>query len=206
MHAPSDDTLAPLVVRAEQGDRPAREALFAALYDDLHRLAQPSSGARPDRSRSAPRPSCTRPTSTWPGATPRRSPIATASSATPSRAMRGLVINYVARPRRRSAAAISPSSRSTTRDAAAGRGRRAATALAPPSTSSRRSSPSWRELVDLKFFCGFSFAEIAAMRGVSDRTIQRDWAKARLLLHRRWRDASGRCRVSPARTRSLMQT
>jgi DNA-directed RNA polymerase specialized sigma24 family protein len=40
------------------------------------------------------------------------------------------------------------------------------------------------ETVDLKFFCGFSFAEIAAMRGVSERTIQRQWEKARLYLHR----------------------
>jgi RNA polymerase sigma factor (TIGR02999 family) len=39
------------------------------------------------------------------------------------------------------------------------------------------------ELVDLKFFCGFSFAEIAAMRAVSERTVQRDWNKARLWLH-----------------------
>jgi RNA polymerase sigma factor (TIGR02999 family) len=39
------------------------------------------------------------------------------------------------------------------------------------------------ELVDLKFFCGFSFTEIAAMRGISDRTVQRDWSKARLYLH-----------------------
>ena len=39
------------------------------------------------------------------------------------------------------------------------------------------------ELVDLKFFCGFSFAEIAAMRSVSERTVQRDWNKARLFLH-----------------------
>ena len=39
------------------------------------------------------------------------------------------------------------------------------------------------ELVDLKFFCGFSFGEIAAMRGVSERTVQRDWNKARLYLH-----------------------
>ena len=38
------------------------------------------------------------------------------------------------------------------------------------------------ELVDLKFFCGFSFSDIAAMRGVSERTIQRDWNKARLYL------------------------
>jgi RNA polymerase sigma factor (TIGR02999 family) len=39
------------------------------------------------------------------------------------------------------------------------------------------------ELVDLEFFCGLSFAEIAAMRGVSERTVQRDWHKARLYLH-----------------------
>jgi len=38
--------------------------------------------------------------------------------------------------------------------------------------------------VDLHFFCGFSFTEIAALRGVSDRTIQREWRKARVLLHR----------------------
>jgi RNA polymerase sigma factor (TIGR02999 family) len=39
------------------------------------------------------------------------------------------------------------------------------------------------ELVDLKFFCGFSFTEIAGIRAVSERTVQRDWAKARVLLH-----------------------
>ena len=38
------------------------------------------------------------------------------------------------------------------------------------------------EVVDLKFFCGFSFAEIAAMRGTSERTIQRQWEKARIYL------------------------
>ena len=40
------------------------------------------------------------------------------------------------------------------------------------------------EIVDLKFFCGFSFAEIAAMRGVSERTVQRNWEKGRIYLHR----------------------
>jgi RNA polymerase sigma factor (TIGR02999 family) len=44
--------------------------------------------------------------------------------------------------------------------------------------------PSLAEVVDLKFFCGFSFAEIAAMRGVSERTVQRSWEKARIYLHR----------------------
>ncbi|MET0534881.1 MAG: ECF-type sigma factor [Steroidobacter sp.] len=40
------------------------------------------------------------------------------------------------------------------------------------------------ECVDLRFFCGFSLEEIARMRGVSERTIQREWDKARLLLNR----------------------
>jgi RNA polymerase sigma factor (TIGR02999 family) len=38
------------------------------------------------------------------------------------------------------------------------------------------------EVVDLRYFCGFSFAEIARLRGASERTVQRDWEKARLLL------------------------
>lgn len=38
------------------------------------------------------------------------------------------------------------------------------------------------ELVDLKYFCGFSVAEIAALRATSERSVERDWEKARLLL------------------------
>ena len=48
------------------------------------------------------------------------------------------------------------------------------------------------QVVDLKFFCGFSFAEIAAMRGVSERTVQRDWEKARIYLHRVLQDDARR--------------
>ena len=44
------------------------------------------------------------------------------------------------------------------------------------------------QLVDLHFFCGFSFVELAELRGVSERTVQRDWRKARLLLHRTLQD------------------
>jgi RNA polymerase sigma factor (TIGR02999 family) len=44
--------------------------------------------------------------------------------------------------------------------------------------------PELAQLVDLHFFCGMTFGEIAALRGVSERTIQRDWRTARLLLHR----------------------
>ena len=40
------------------------------------------------------------------------------------------------------------------------------------------------QIVDLKFFCGVSFVEIAAMRGVTERTVQRHRDKARIHLHR----------------------
>ena len=42
--------------------------------------------------------------------------------------------------------------------------------------------PALAQLVDLKFFCGYSFVEIAAMQGLTDRTVQRDWEKARIFL------------------------
>jgi RNA polymerase sigma factor (TIGR02999 family) len=44
--------------------------------------------------------------------------------------------------------------------------------------------PALAELVDLHFFAGLTFGEIATLRGVSERTAQRDWRKARLILHR----------------------
>jgi RNA polymerase sigma factor (TIGR02999 family) len=44
--------------------------------------------------------------------------------------------------------------------------------------------PKLAELVDMKFFCGFSFAEIAALENLSERTVQRKWEKARIYLHR----------------------
>jgi RNA polymerase sigma factor (TIGR02999 family) len=43
--------------------------------------------------------------------------------------------------------------------------------------------PELATLVDLKFFCGFSFAEIGAMQMISERTVQRKWEKARIYLY-----------------------
>jgi DNA-directed RNA polymerase specialized sigma24 family protein len=45
-----------------------------------------------------------------------------------------------------------------------------------------KSEPDLAQLVDLKFFCGFSFAEIAAMQMLSERTVQRRWEKARIYI------------------------
>lgn len=44
--------------------------------------------------------------------------------------------------------------------------------------------PELANVVDLKYFCGLTVAEIAELQGVSERSVQRRWEKARLLLFR----------------------
>jgi DNA-directed RNA polymerase specialized sigma subunit len=36
--------------------------------------------------------------------------------------------------------------------------------------------------VQLRYFCGLSLEEIGALRGVTQRTVQRQWEKARLVM------------------------
>jgi RNA polymerase sigma factor (TIGR02999 family) len=62
-----------------------------------------------------------------------------------------------------------------------------------------RIEPELAEIIELKFFCGLSFAEIAAMRGVSERTIQRSWEKGRLYLHHAIADGRVESREPPCR-------
>ena len=50
--------------------------------------------------------------------------------------------------------------------------------------------PDLATVVDLKFFGGLSTAEIAALQEVSERTVQRQWDKARVYLHRSLRGES----------------
>jgi RNA polymerase sigma factor (TIGR02999 family) len=49
--------------------------------------------------------------------------------------------------------------------------------------------PRLAQVVDLKYFCGYSFEEIAALHGVSQRTVQRDWEKARTVLYQQMQGA-----------------
>ena len=103
-----------------------------------------------------------------------------------SRAMRGLVIDYA---RRRSAkkrgrqyeiTLVEDSGDSAAVTAAA----TDLSALGEAMSLLTELDPALAELVDLHFFGGFSFGEIARFRGISERTVQRDWRKARVLLHR----------------------
>lgn len=173
---------ADVVARADAGDSTAKDALFGALYQELHHLAQ----AHLRRSGGPLTLSATtllhEAYLDIAGRTALAFPDRNRFLGYASRAMRGLIIDYI-RHRNAIKRGGNLTFTSLQHDEAAaetpmdlerlGRSLEELAALDPPLA----------ELVDLKFFCGFSFVEIAAMRNVSERTVQRDWAKARALLH-----------------------
>jgi RNA polymerase sigma factor (TIGR02999 family) len=181
--------LAATLAAAERGDVAATTELFAALYRELHRLARRQLHANASNLTL--------------GATTllheayidlsRRGavfPDRARFFAYAARAMRGLIIDYV---RERRAIKRGGQFELTTLDthsadlAAAVPGDDLLP-LADALDTLAQAEPALAELVELKFFCGFGFADIAAMRGVSERTVQRDWNKARLFLRHVMRD------------------
>jgi RNA polymerase sigma factor (TIGR02999 family) len=178
-----ESTLSALFASAAQGNAAAGEQLFEALYSELHRLAERelwrSGGAAtlgattllheayinisgreavfPDRARFM---------------------------GYAARAMRGLIIDYVRNrhaQKRGSGFEITALNTDIADNVA---DHVQLTRVADALDELARVDPALAQVVDLKFFCGFSFAEIGALRGVSERTVQRDWEKARIYLHR----------------------
>jgi RNA polymerase sigma factor (TIGR02999 family) len=180
-----DPALSSLMTAAEAGDRQAAETLFSVLYAELHRLAQKEllrgGGGRvtlgvttllheayvdmagrngpsfPDRARFM---------------------------GYAARVMRGLIIDHV---RNRRAQKRGGQFEITSLDTEVADGSADDQELSRMSAALdelAQVDPALAEIVDLKFFCGFSFAEIATMRDVSERTVQRSWEKARIYLHR----------------------
>ena len=178
------DQFSDLLRRADSADGRATDELFALLYDELRRLAE-----RHLRSAGA---GLTLSTTTLVHET-YLSMSGRAGSAFPdrgrffayaSRAMRGLVIDYA---RRRGAKKRDRGFEITLADDAgpdrAADSPEALEALGQALEGLAELDPALAELVDMHFFGGFAFVEIADLRGVSERTVQRDWRKARLLLH-----------------------
>jgi RNA polymerase sigma factor (TIGR02999 family) len=187
-------TISSLMVAVEQGDQSAAEPLFAALYQELHRLA------RNELSRQA-APVSVSATTLLHEAYLNIAGGSHAAVAFPDRArfmsyasrvMRGLIIDHARnrQARKRGGDFEITSLRTDIVDAIAGDDVTALSEIGEAVDELAAVDPALAEVVDLKFFCGFSFAEIAAMRGTSERTIQRHWEKARLYLHRTLRDHS----------------
>ena len=175
-------TISSLIASAERGDASAADALFTALYRELHALA------RRQLSRS-----------------PREATLGTTTllheayldmaalegtvfpdrgrfMGYAARVMRGLIIDHV-----RNRKAVKRGGRfqisSLEADVAERVDEKELTRISEALDELATVEPALAEVVDLKFFCGFSFGEIAAMRGLSERTVRRSWEKARIYLH-----------------------
>ena len=172
-----------LIVAVERGEPSATEALFSALYAELHRLARRELGRHGGVSVSA-------------TTLLHEAYLDMAAQGGPSfpdearflsyaaRVMRGLIIDHV-RSRRAlkrggefEITELPVDAQAPTIDD------RELTRMSEALDELAKIEPPLAQLVDLKFFCGFSLAEIARMRGVSERTVQRQWDKARIYLHR----------------------
>jgi RNA polymerase sigma factor (TIGR02999 family) len=181
-----------LIQSAESGDAEAQQQLFASLYQELHGIAQ----RELRRSGSA----------LTLGATTllheaylhvgERDGVVFPDKARflgyASRAMRNLIVDY-ARSRRalKRGSAFEITSLPTEipeQAAECAELERLSDAVEQLGSMEARLA----QLVDLKYFSGFSFGEIATMWGVSERTVQRDWEKARLFLRRVLADTDGK--------------
>jgi len=178
-----EPTLSVLIESAERGDQSAADALFSGLYAELHRvakrelarqgiavslsattllhqayieLAEKDGTSFPDRARFM---------------------------AYASRVMRGLIIDHA---RNRSAQKRGGQFHITSTGSALEQPAddRELVRIGEALDELAKIDAPLAEIVDMKFFCGFTFAEIAAMKGISDRTAQRQWEKARIYLHR----------------------
>jgi RNA polymerase sigma factor (TIGR02999 family) len=177
-------TISSLIGAAETGDSAAADALFTTLYSELHRLAKrelarrgsPASLSVTTLLHEAYLDIAAREGNRFPDR-PRFMGYA-------ARVMRGLIIDHA---RSRNAIKRGGEFEITSLETDIVENSVDAKELSSISDALdqlAKVEPELAELVDLKFFCGFTFAEIAALRNLSERTVQRSWEKARIYLHR----------------------
>ena len=174
--------LGALLEAAERGNQACADALFTTLYSELHRIAKRELARRGV------------PVSLGATTLLHQAYIEMAAKeggcfpdearfmAYASRVMRGLIIDYA---RNRSAQKRGGQFHITAS------GAESLEAYDVPGLDSignaldelAKSEPALAEIVDMKFFCGFTFAEIGVLRNISERTAQRQWEKARIYLH-----------------------
>jgi RNA polymerase sigma factor (TIGR02999 family) len=186
-----EPTISALIASTDAGDRSAADALFSALYAELHELARRKLAGAAAGVTLGPTTllhECYLNMSQREGAA---FPDQDRFMGYAARVMRGLIVDH---SRSRAAQKRGGGFRITTLDdevhgdapvdddeiLRVGAALEELSAVDPPLAA----------VVDLKFFCGFSFGEIAAISGVSERTVQRQWDKARIYLRRRLGESS----------------
>lgn len=175
-------TLSTLIAAAERGEKPAADELFSALYSELRRLAKYELARHGV------------PVSVSATTLLHKAYIEMAGNHGTSfadrhrfmsyagRVMRGLIIDH-ARSRRAQKRGGQFEITSLEAEIENAADEQKLVQISQALDELAKAEPALAEVVDLKFFCGFSFAEIAAMRDVSERTVQRQWEKARIYLH-----------------------
>jgi RNA polymerase sigma factor (TIGR02999 family) len=176
-------TLAALISAAETQDGSEAEALFGALYSELHRVARRELARNAGGCTLGPTALLHQAYIDMAGREGPEFPDRPRFMAYAARVMRGLIIDYMrnrhAQKRGGGFEITSLVDDAVDASAEVDELTRVSQALDELAIA----EPPLAEIVDLKFFCGFSFVEIAAMRGVTDRTVQRQWQKARIYLH-----------------------
>ncbi len=184
MEYSTDPTIASLINAVEAGDGSAAPALFAALYAELHRLAK----------RELARQGL--PVSLSATTLLHQAYLDMAGREGPSfpdrarfmgyaaRVMRGLIIDHARSKQAQKRGSQFEITSLATKAEQIGVDVPELEQIDTALNELAEAEPSLAEIVDLKFFCGFSFAEIAAMKAVSERTVQRQWEKARVFLYR----------------------
>jgi RNA polymerase sigma factor (TIGR02999 family) len=170
-----------LAQSADSGNNDDRERLFAALYSELHRIAQRelrrSTTATISPTTLLHETFLNLPRQGAPG--PERARFMAYAGC----AMRGLLIEYL---RTRQAHERSGKFEITSLpiEFQPGTANIEAQKLGNALDELSLTHPRLAECVDLKFFCGLSYAQIARLWDVSERSVQREWEKARIELHR----------------------
>ena len=180
---PTPGHLHALVSQAEAGDPRATDQLFTTLYQQLRRMARREAGRLGP---NAPLGATTLLHEAWLEMS-QRDALAFPSEghfmAYAARAMRGLVIDRV---RERQAQKRGGGLDITSLDTELAEQCAQPELLTDIDTALEdlaKLEPALAQVVDLKFFCGFSMVEIGALMGTSERTAQRQWEKARTLLY-----------------------
>ena len=179
-----EPAISSLLVAAERGDASAADALFAALYSELHRLA------RRELARQGAPVSLSATTllhEAYLDMAAQSGPVFPDQARFMSyaaRVMRGLIIDYIRSRRAQKRGGQFEITSLNSEAAVPVVDHQELTRLSEALDQLAKTDPSLAEIVDLKYFCGFSFSEIASMRGVTERTVQRHWDKARIYLHR----------------------
>jgi RNA polymerase sigma factor (TIGR02999 family) len=167
---------------ADEEGRPASDALFSTLYRDLHRMARrelAKRGAGMTLSATTLLHEAYLDISVRDRAFPDRNRF----MAYASRVMRGLIIDYARRRQAQKRGGLFEITALSTDVAEAVPDTTELTRISDALDALAKIDERLATIVDLKFFCGFSFLEIAVMQGVSERTVQRDWEKGRIFLH-----------------------